>query len=268
MNKQDVIDWQLAQLSNQTSTEPTDEMQQLIANTPGLQQELSFIVQFWTSTEQQKQPSAALDSGFYRMLSQAQGQLSTPTKPSVTSKPHALISRIQGWFSIKPMWQFATLGLVFALGLNVDRKQEQTPALAGLQQQVSSLSSLVALSMLQKSSAPERLSGVAYSRQSDLSNPELMATLITMLGKDKSSAVRLAIISSMSSAQNIDVHGAALISIAVNESNILVQMELCRLLLEQGSAENQAELLIQLAQIQLDPDVQDFIDKIMAPIYI
>ena len=80
------------------------------------------------------------------------------------------------------MWEnfINLIVLVFILGFNLNQapiNEKSDIAFNNLQQEVSSLSTVLAISMLQKSSASERLSGVAFSRQTDLSNPLLVIIL-------------------------------------------------------------------------------------------
>jgi len=266
MTYQDVIDWQLEQLNYNSNAQPSPEMQDFITANPELKQELAFIKQFWNGPKQEQQPSQRLDTNFYNMLSQAQS-VEASRRPKPVTKVLSLQEWLKHWFSPKYMTQAAALGFMFVLGFNFQPAPSQAPVdpgLQSLQQEVSSLTSMLAISMLQKSSAAERLTGVAYSQQSDLTNPELMDTLMLMLGTDKSTSVRLAILNTLNSAQSISAYEDVLLPLAINEKNALVQIELCRLLLNKGSNTARNELLTQLNSMKLDKDVKDFINKINA----
>ena len=175
-----------------------------------------------------------------------------------------LLEKLKAWFMPTPIAQFAALVLVFILGFNLNQapiNEKSDIAFNNLQQEVSSLSTVLAISMLQKSSASERLSGVAFSRQTDLSNPLLVKQLITLLARDKSTSVRLAIINSLSDLKSFGSAEQQLFSLAIQEENLLVQIELCRLLLNYGSSNIQNLLTEPTNQQKLKPEVREFIQS-------
>lgn len=276
MNHQTIIDWKLATINKGVRTEPalTGEMQQYIALHPELEKELAFIDAFWLQ-ESQEQPSSELDKRFYNMLLQAQtAQQSIDVSQVIEQTEHqGIITKIRNWLSmntVKPFAQFATLGLVFVLGFNannsgtnVDDIAENT-GIENLQQEVSSLSTMLALSMLEKSSAAERLTGVAYSQETDLTNPMLMKTLMSTLENDRSTAVKLAIINTFSALPDISAQESGLIALALKEDNTLVKIELCSLLLNVGTQQTKSRLLTQLQESELTPDMAEFLKKVNA----
>jgi hypothetical protein len=278
MNHQHIIDWKISSLQNvdleQGEHKFTQEMQAYLDLHPELNDELAFIDMFWQQ-EAQEQPSTELDKRFYQMLSQAKSAQNSKVNArsplesgNKETNSQGLLTTIKNWWVFKPMQpvgQAVALGLMFVIGFNVNQSTPSNVAdisLQNLQQEVSSLSSMLALSMLQKSSAAERLTGVAYSRQTDLSDPLLMTTLITALAKDKSTAVRLAIINALSSMPDIHEQESELLALAIKESNTLVQIELCRLLLNVGSQHTKNKLRSQLSATDIDPEVKEFLMKV------
>ena len=179
MNHQTIIDWKLSSISNGVTAELilTDEMQQYIEANQELVKELAFIDAFWQQ-DSQELPSSELDKRFYKMLLQAQTAQQNIETNQVVKQPQqsSIFTGVKNWLSassIKPFAQFATLGLVFFLGFNANQNNNNVSlqgknlaantGIENLQQEVSSLSAMLALSMLDKSSAAERLTGVAYS---------------------------------------------------------------------------------------------------------
>lgn len=274
MKNQKIIDWKIASLANNESIELSEEMQSYLEANKQLQEELLFIELFWTNdVKPLVMPSDKLDANFYQMLSRAQSaqqhssqqETAQPTNDyrSYSKAPtHSLMDKIKSWFMPTPIAQFATLALVFVLGFNLNQapnNEKDSEAYSGLQEDISSLTTVLAMSMLQKDSASERLSGVAYSRQTDLSNPVLVEQLIELLARDKSTSVRLAIINSLGELQSFSSFEQQLLTMATKEENLLVQIELCRLLLNYGSVEIKDLLTEQSNQQQLKPEVQEFI---------
>jgi len=269
MTNQEIIDWKIASLTNNDSSELSAEMQSYLNGNKQLQEELLFIEQFWTNDiKPPVMPSDKLDANFYQMLFSAQSALhETTQQQNEYSSPEkkralSLIDTVKSWLMPKHIAQFATLTLVFVLGLNVNQAPNNdinNATYSGLQQDISSLTTVLAMSMLQKDSASERLSGVAYSRQTDLSNPLLVEQLIALLARDKSTSVRLAIINSLSQLKSFASAELQLLTLAIQEKNLLVQIELCRLLLNYGSADIKKSLTEQTNQQLLKPEVREFI---------
>ena len=83
--------------------------------------------------------------------------------------------------------------------------------------------------------------------------------LIELLVRDKSTSVRLAIIKSLGQLQSFGTSEQQLLSLATQEENLLVQIELCRLLLNYGSIDVKNSLIEQANQQVLKPEVQEFI---------
>ena len=284
MNHQTIIDWKLSNINKNVTAELvlTDEMQQYIELHPELVKELAFIDAFWQQ-DNQELPSSELDQRFYNMLSQAQTaqQNIDINQAAKQSKQVHIFTVIKNWLStstIKPFAQFATLGLVFLLGFNANDSRDEIGqqgqnlatnlaaknGIDNLQQEVSSLSAMLALSMLDKSSAAERLSGVAYSQQTDLTDPLLMKTLMSTLEHDRSTAVKLAIINTLNNLPDISEQEHQLLAFTIKENNTLVKIELCRLLFNIGSSVTKNELLKALNESELNPDMAEFLQRINA----
>lgn len=269
MQNQKIIDWKIASLANDDHSELSEEMQSYLKENKALQDELLFIEQFWTTdVKPLVMPSDKVDANFYQMLSKAQStqQATVPQQSNYRSSSQeqalSLVEKVKSWFLPTSIAQFATLALVFVLGFNVNQgpsKDKKNAAYSGLQQEVSSLTAMLAMSMLQKDSASERLSGVAYSRQTDLSNPLLVEQLINLLARDKSTSVRLAIINSLGQLTSFGSSEQQLFTMAIHEENLLVQIELCRLLLNYGSVDIKNLLAKKENQQLLKPETREFI---------
>lgn len=274
INHQTIIDWKLSNINKDVTNELvlTNEMQHYIEAHPELEKELAFIDAFWQN-DNQEQPSSELDKRFYKMLQQAQtAQQEISNNHIIEKKLNAgLLKKLKDIFTVspvKPFAQVAVLSLVFVLGFNAnDKPVDNSTAdsgLSNLQQEVSSLSTMLALSMLEKSSAAERLTGVAYSQETDLTNPILMKTLMSTLENDRSTAVKLAIINTFGNLPDISGQESKLIALTLKEQNTLVKIELCSLLFNVGTPQTKSRLLTQLKESELTPDMAEFLKKINA----
>jgi hypothetical protein len=278
MKNQKIIDWKIASLANDDNSELSIELEEYLEQNSQLQEELLFIEKFWANdVKPLVMPSDKLDANFYQMLSRAQSiqQQTTQQKNVSHSSSHeqalSLMDKVKSWFMPTSIAQFATLTLVFVIGFNLNQapnNEKNSEVYIGLQQDISSLTTVLAMSMLQKDSASERLSGVAYSRQTDLSNPLLVEQLIELLVRDKSTSVRLAIINSLSQLKSFGSSEQQLFTLATQEENLLVQIELCRLLLNYGSVDIKALLTEQVNQQLFKPEVREFIKAQLMASYI
>jgi hypothetical protein len=273
MTDNDIIEWKITSLVNSNKmlneNEVPEDIQAYLFQRPELSKELDFIEQFWQyDTAVLENPSAQMDANFYQMLSKAQSvnNIEKPLKneinEGVASNNKGILGLITKVLSPQPLAQFAMLGLVFVIGFNVN---QPTPTdidfkgLTSLQEEVSSLNTMLAISLLDKASASERLSGVAYSRSSDLSNPVLQEKLIALIQSDKSTSVRLAVINRLHGIKSIDLYSEQLLLLFTKESNVLVQIALCQLLLSTGSSETIGQLNNLLKTNDLNPEVREII---------
>ena len=219
--------------------------------------ELSFIADFWqgTTVENQVQPSPQMRSNFYQMLEQ---------QKQVKAQPPGLLDTIRQWFTarataLQPAYQFALVCIVFMAGMGTQTliQSDDNNAVAALENQVEELNVMVALSLLQKSSASERLSGVAYSSRGGEMTEALVAELLKLLESDKSTAVRLAIIEALSDYAMIGLIEEQILAALLKQDNVLVQIQLVELLKNHGSQKIIYQLLEQIEDERIHDEVRD-----------
>ncbi|MFT5519580.1 MAG: hypothetical protein ACI9IA_000163 [Enterobacterales bacterium] len=279
MNDEQIIQAKISFLSGESQNDLSAEMNDFVAKDSTLEQELNFIEKFWNSTKEvtDELPSSQLSNNFYAMLDQAKSvQQSTQQtnqraiEASKEKNKSTFFQLIENLFTAKPVLQFATIMMVFTLGyyLNQPQYNEHDEAMANLQKQVTTLNSMVALSMIQKSSASERLAGVSYSKQSNVEDETLTMALIELLNSDSSSAVRLAVIDAVYTRGSILNLQDNLLESIPKQSNALVQMGLIRLILEKGDALGKRQVIEMKTLDLLMPEVADFIEQNKAVIAI
>ena len=264
MTHEDVVDWKLAAIQGEENTEMSKGMWAYLEQHPELQRELEFIETVYAKHEVEEQtPSAAMDANFYQMLSRAQAQVPSTLRRQNEAQPKEdwWQQFKQWWLSPRPVAQFAALGLVFALGFNVNSGPDVNaePELASLQQEVSSLNTMLALNLLEKSSASERLSGVAYSRASDLTNPLLQEKLTKLIRTDSSTSVRLAVLNRLAQLQNIQPYADILFELGADNENALMQFSAVRILLGSEDPKIQKQLVELAKRENLNPDIKALI---------
>ncbi|MCJ8272666.1 MAG: HEAT repeat domain-containing protein [Psychrosphaera sp.] len=251
MNSQQILTAKVDFLSGNANQDIDETMKQIVDNDPALQQEIAFVEAFWHKDNDVKdeQPGASMDARFYQMLAGAQSAQisalapilkSSADKPSIWQQLNdALVPQSFG----NGMMQVAMMGMVFTLGYYVNVSQSsdlqasaatQDNSMAELKSEVQSLNSLVALSMINNSSASKRLTGINYSRQSGADDETLNDALVKMLNNDKSTAVRLAAIDAFAE-RGVTTRVEIKLVDALAKQNPLVQIGLIKLLNNHGS---------------------------------
>ena len=277
MNDEQIIQAKINFLSGESQNDLSAEMNVFVAKDLTLVEELKFIEKFWNSTKDSDDelPSSQLSNNFYAMLDQAKSAQQSTQQSIEASRDNkqnksTFFQLFENLFIGKPVLQFATIMMVFTLGYFLNQPQyiEQDEAMVNLQKQVKALNSMVALSMIQKNSASERLAGVSYSKQSNVEDETLTMALIELLNSDSSSAVRLAVIDADYTRGSILSLQAKLLESIPKQSNALVQMGLIRLILEKGNALGKQKVIEMKAVDLLMPEVADFIEQNKAVIAI
>lgn len=277
INKETVIDWYLEKLQSGDRSPVPHAMADYIAQHPEVAAEVETLKQFWQPQGTLPEPSTKLRTSFYKSLAEIEQQENSATPVIQTSKTVANDPYYKAaWF------QAAAVVLVFVLGLFTGRESfgpttanDSQQAIAALQEEVSSLSAVMAISMLQKDSASERLAAVSYTRRANMTDPVLLKSLIRSFEQEKSTAVKLAIIDAFKSANFSSAEGGmangelaqveqSLFALAVNEPQPMVQMALTQMLLEQASRATKRQLIQQLQASPLNQDVSDFLQLIDA----
>jgi len=272
MNSQSILMAKITYLSGNSESDLDTEMTSYVADNPVLAKEIQFVESFWQQPSEivLEQPSEELDQRFYQMLDQAkvaQKSLSTADKKKQSLNVLHWLTNV---LAPKPFTQFASLALVFAIGFNMNNHQtpSNNQSLDGLQKQVESLSSLVALSMINNGSTSERLTGVSYSLQTNEQNEQLNLALMKLLNNDRSSAVRLSVIDALSARTSVKAFEAELLDSIDKQIHPVVQIGLIKLLVNKGSNTSLSKLKVKSANNQLSIEAREFIDQLLAQRYI
>ena len=257
MNHETVIDWQLNQLEQGTSEAMPDDMVAYVNQNPDLADELKTLALFLQPQTPLPEPSTALKDGFYQSLNTAMQPASLDAaRESKKADKHS-------------SWQWAQAAAVigvFVLGFAAGKFPNITndDALTALQQEVASLNTVMAINMLQHKSASQRLVGANYTKQANIADPHLAETLLTAFANEQKTAVKLAIIDALQETERLSHIETSLLDLALNENQPIVQMALCRLLLNAASVSTQNSLLEQLNSQQVHPDVKEFLQLVSA----
>ena len=266
MKATDIIQAKIDFLSGNRDRDLDDTMKAYVEQDQDLAQELEFIEAFFNEASETpvEQPSANLDARFYQMLSQAQTAQAATVQ--ATPKKPGVLTRLFEWLTPRPAMQMAMMAAIFTLGfsaqyINPDDSSVQvvqnSKGMTQLQEQVQSLSALVALSMIKDNAAGTRLTGIRYTRQSDANDPALNAELVRMLNHDSSTAVRLAAADALAE-RGLDQAIAAQLLEHLPEQKPLMQVSLIKLLLDTKNRQTDIALANMVKDRALADDAIEF----------
>jgi hypothetical protein len=172
-------------------------------------------------------------------------------------KKYAQPQRIAGpgWFDWMrmPLAQAAMLLIVlaggYAAGTYMHGREDKDKEMASLRQELRETRQLATLSLMQQTSASDRLQGVSYSTRTERPAPEVLAALMHTLRYDSSVDVRLAALDALRryNAQP-DVREGMVASLAKQDSP-MVQIALIDLLVEL----RERRATEQIKQLEQDP---------------
>ena len=200
----------------------------------------------------QRQPSERLRRSFYRRLSQAEA-------------PRARLREVPaGWFNwlLKPMLPaLATLviGLYIGAQLGTGSIEQGESQIDLLRSEVATLNATVALSLLQKDSASDRLKGIDVAATMVGADPDITDALLYRAANDSSGSVRSAAISALGP-QLVDPGVSTEVQrLMLDSKSPLVQLAFAELLMRWGD-NDQLKSLVEAAETgRLLPDVQQYV---------
>jgi len=181
--------------------EEKEQMQNHIAACPSCRKELESLSAIWTKLGvlPEVQPDAALRTRFYSMLEDYKNDLGE-------QKPKAsLLEQIKNWF--RPVWtgrsafslSFSLLFLFVGLaaGYFITGNPGRPAEISDLRQEVQNMRQTLAVSLLEQSSASERLRGVNLSVNTEKPDSGLIEALLNTLNTDSNINVRLAAVDAL-----------------------------------------------------------------------
>jgi hypothetical protein len=152
---------------------------------------------------------------------------------------------MSGWWPSRPVLQFGIAVMFLAAGLLVGAERRSAPVpvsadaptIAELRQELHDTREMVMLSLLQQSSAAERLRGVTWSEQLDRPGNAVMNALLDSLGHDPNVNVRLACVDALRRFGNDPRVRKGAIQTLADASAPLVQIALIDFMVETGERE-------------------------------
>jgi len=203
--------------------------------------------QLWDALETvaDREPSENLRRNFYHALSEA----ARPPwwRAWLDALRHPLVPA------------FATLVIGLAIGSQLGAPGQSAPEIDALRAEVESLNTTVALTLMDKDSAGERLQGITVAANLG-PDPRLGQALLQVAANDSSTSVRSAAIDALGPHMQRDAGIAAEIErLLMDTSSPLVQLALAELIMRFGENDQLRRLIDAAEGKRLLPDVNDYI---------
>jgi hypothetical protein len=233
--------------------ESSAAIQAHLATCVACREELVALGSVWSrlGVLEDSQPGPQVRARFYAMLEEHQIALRSQPKRRVTFGDW-----LEGWWPVRPVWQFALGLLLLSVGVGLGRwsfeKPKQDGEIARLRDEVGGLRELLTLSLLQQQSASERLRGVSWSSQVQQPEEPVLSALLQTLNSDPNVNVRLAALDALQNFSNLREVREGLLYALEKQKSPLVQITLIDWLVK--SKERQAVNV--LTRISHEPQFQ------------
>lgn len=201
------------------------------------------------------EPREEVSERFYAFLATARAQAASaqPRRPTLAERLAFLWPR-------QPALQAAVTAAAliggFALGTQGRRGE-----IGELRQEVRSLNHMVALSLLERDSASERLRGVSLSSAAGSGDPDVLGALLDAVRSDPSVNVRLAAIDALGERAGRPQVRTQLLQAFAAEPSPLVQVAIADAVLAADGQEARHDLAQAVGSARLDPKVKDYLAR-------
>jgi hypothetical protein len=237
------------------------QVQDHIAGCPHCREELESLSAIWTKLGvlPEERPSPTLRTRFYTMLENHQNE-------TAEAKDKAgMMKRLQAWLKpfpiARPALQFS-LSLIFLLiglaaGSIFTNRTGSSAEIAQLHQDVRTMRQALAVSLLEKSSAVDRLQGVNLSY--DMKEPDsgLLEALLDAVNTDPNINVRLAAVDALYLFYDNPIVTEGIAEMLSRQTSPLVQVALIDLVVNMHERRAVESLKNIIQSKTLDPDVKE-----------
>jgi len=222
--------------------------------------ELESLSDTWTKLGvlTEEHPSEGLRTRFYTMLeAYKQGMEQEKTASGLVRS----FSRwLESWWPRRPVVQFGAALLLMAAGLMAGFWIKPAPYTAAditpLRQEMQTMQTMLAMSLLDHGSASERLRGVSLSSRMEQPDEKLLNSLLQTLDTDTNANVRLAVVDSLYLFHSHPTVRQQVADSLAKQTSPLVQVALIDLLVNMRERRAAEALKALINSDRLDPEVK------------
>lgn len=252
-------------LTGELDKETQERVQSHLATCDSCREELENLSAIWTKLGviSEEQPSGEVRTRFYTMLEAYKQGMAQEKQPS----------RLKMFFSDlfdvvwpkRPAYQFS-MALLFlvvgvAAGIFLNSSGQNGAQLAMLQDEVQDIQQTLAISLLDRPSAGERLQGVSLSSRMDNPNAKTLEALLYTLNNDKNVNVRLAAVDALYLFHNYPGVKEGLLRSLEYQPSPLVQVALIDLIVNMRERQAVDALRLLVEDEKLNPDVKEYAER-------
>lgn len=252
-------------LTGELDKETQERVQTHLASCDPCREELENLSAIWTKLGviSEEQPSNEVRTRFYTMLEAYKQGMAEEGQTSVLKK--ILGGLFENLWPKRPVYQFS-MALVFlvvglATGMFLNSLDQNEVQLAKLQDEVQDMQQALAISLLERPTANERLQGVSISARMDNPNAQLLETLLFTLNNDKNINVRLAAVDALYLFYDSPAVKEGLLRSLKDQPSPLVQVALIDLIVNMRERQAVDSLRLLLQDERLNPDVKEYAER-------
>jgi hypothetical protein len=252
-------------LTGELNQETKERVQSHLASCDSCREELENLSAIWTKLGviPEEQPSSEVRTRFYTMLEAHKQGMAQEGQPSHLKKVFSDV--FKHMWPKRPVYQFS-MALAFLIvgivaGIFLSSLGQNGTQLAILQDEVQDMQQTLAISLLDRPSASERLQGVSLSSQMDKPNSKTLEALLYTLGNDKNVNVRLAAVDALYLFYNSPGVKEGLLRSLENQPSPLVQVALIDLIVNMRERQAVDALRLLLEDEMLNPDVKEYAER-------
>jgi hypothetical protein len=252
-------------LTGELDRETQERVQSHLASCDSCREELENLSAIWTKLGviPEEQPSGEVRIRFYTMLEAYKQGMTQESQPSRLKKVFSDV--FEHMWPKRPAYQFS-IALLFlvvgvAAGIFLSSQGQNGTQLTMLQDEVQDMQQTLAISLLDKPSASERLQGVSLSSRMVHPNSKTLGALLYTLDNDKNVNVRLAAVDALYLFYNSPGVKEGLLRSLENQPSPLVQVALINLIVNMRERKAVEALRLLLKDEKLNPDVKEYAER-------
>ena len=231
-----------------------------LASCENCRTEWADMKSIWSKLDdmEMEEPSDNLKKNFKNMIdSYSLGMDNNPKAPWYET----ISKSLESWWPKRPLVQFATTVAVLIIGLvtglAINQRAESEKEIVQLKTDMNQIRQVVMSSLLNRSSASERINGLTMSGRLKGADDEFFSVLLLILNSDSNVNVRLAAVNALANFADNEYVRHELVKSLSLQSSPLVQISLIDLLASIKETESSSSLI----RIINDPDINTHVKE-------